>query len=529
MADDRKLQMPRPQGLALWVPVTVLLSLGLLTTIVDFTALAGKELARASAQGQHFTVDPLSGKVTLSDANTEGESTHDAVLDASAKNKDTEHAPDIVQAPDEAKPAEPAPENAADAAAATAIPTSASQDDTPAKEQHTAPTTTEGELSAHEAAAKKPAETEAKPVEAKQTETKPAEPAHAAPSDTALPPNASVLRTTPIMENLTAPIQTKDSLVPAPAPEVTEEIDGMKLPKRGEKGVIPSRLYAHPFKRTAEQTLISFVVLNAGLDPQVVGTLMALPPEISVAYSPYTRPKASYSENLRSTGHELWTMLPTMTDRYPSDDPGPLSILARMPEEEIVRRVRAVLAVIPGSIGVVLPINENISSQPNTLTPALTELDARGLLVLSTHPNRTVAQVAGDKQLSSIIRRADLLLDPEPNETQIRSRLAGLVAAAQDKSQLVVLLSARPQTLRILAEWLHKNPLPSSLVMAPLSAVYQPAAAPEAKEEPKAEADGHGGGEKKEKPKPKPKEKAPKVLPQDKYKQPPAGEKKGEH
>jgi polysaccharide deacetylase 2 family uncharacterized protein YibQ len=496
MAGGRKLSVPRPQGVVLWGSVAALLSLGLLTTLIDLSGLPGREVARATAAQQRFVVNPATGEVLLSAPATK--------------------APDPAETSHAAEPAEP------DVTAA-------------AKESFDVATAEEAHAPAPQAAteitpAETPAAAEPPPAEPAATTSDAAAPVPAVEAisinpvvDAPLPDGLPTLRQTPITADLNAPVATKDSLVSAPAPEVTETIDGMKLPKRGEKGATPSKLYAFPFQRKNEQVLLSFVVMDAGIDQQSLGLLLGLPKEVTVAYSPYARGNIRYSENLRALGHELWAMLPAMTDRYPSDDPGPMGIVNRMPAEEIIRRLREVMGTVQGSVGIVLPPNETLSGQQNALLPIINEINDRGLFMLSTNPSRSIDRLTTKTELMPILRRADLVLDPEPNEAQIRSRLAGIVAATTEKGEYLVVLSARPQTLQLLGDWLRDNPMVEPMMLAPLSALYQPREVPKAAEPAKAEG-GHGGEEKKkEKPKPKPKKEKP--LPQDKYKQPAAGKK----
>ncbi len=486
MAGGRKFSVARPQGVLLWGGIAALLSLGLLTTLFDLYGLSSRETTRASASQQRFLINPATGEVLLSAAEPKAETKAAAAPAATADSSTTPGVPATesfdVAAPGEvsAAPAEPAAEAIASEPAAT-------------------PEAAEPATAATEA----PVAATAQPV----------------------PDGLPTLRQTPITADLTAPAATKDSLVRAPAPEVTETVDGLKLPKRGEKGVTPAKLYAFPFQRKDEQVLLSFVVMDAGIDQQSIGLLLGLPKEVTVAYSPYARGTIRYSENLRALGHELWAMLPTMTARYPSDDPGPMGLVNRMPEEEIIRRLREVLSAVQGSVGVVLPSNETLSTQRNALLPILDEINARGLFMFGSNPSRSIDQLSNKPEHTAILRRADLILDPEPNETQIRSRLAGILAATAEKGEYLVVLSARPQSLQLLGEWLRKNPMVEPMMLAPLSALYQPREVPETAEPAKAE-EGHGGEEKKkEKPKPKPKKEKP--LPQDKYKQPADGKKEG--
>jgi polysaccharide deacetylase 2 family uncharacterized protein YibQ len=488
MAASGKPRIKRPalQGTAVWLALAVLLGLGSLSTAVDFLALPEAESKRASEDRQRFVVDVGTGTILIAGEEKSGDAP-------------TEDAPDTAALAPKDAPA-PATEDTTFDVAET--PAATAEDHSPAAT----------EASPDGAAVPAPASDDASASEPASAVT--------------LPSDTPVLRSLPSAEAIAMPARTAASLVPAPAPEVTETVDGLALPKRGEKDTLPGRLYAHPFTRTEDQVLISFVVMDVGVDLQSLGLIMQLPPEISVAYSPYTRPTNRYSEHLRAVGHEIWTMLPTMTDAYPAEDPGPMGLIARMPPEELARRTREVLAAVPGSVGVILPTNETMTLEKDGLSPSLGEINKRGLNVLSSHPSRNIDQITTNAGLARIIRRADLVLDPEPNEAQIRSRLAGIIAAAEAKGEYVVLLSARPQTLNLLSEWLKKSALEAPLTLAPLSAIYLPRVAPE----PAAPAD-DGHGKKPEKKKAKPVEKKQKPLPQDKYLKPaaPEGKKSGGH
>ncbi len=543
-----KLRLPPLQGGIPWVAASVLFGLGLITSLVSLSSLSTSERARAMETRQRYVIDPSTGAITLGAPKEEAEKEEgfDVATDEPAPPKaeepatEAEHAPEAATEAEKATPEEPTtaetpatepdttehkPEEKTEAApgdehATAEHPTAAEpSSETPVTPEAIAPTSPEP---APKPEATASSEAPVKTEEATPSDAKPAETPAAKPADDPKPAASTGLRTEPITVNLTAPTRTKDSLVMAPAPEVTEEIDGMKLPKRGDKDVTPAKLYAHPFERKPDQVLISFVVLDAGLDPQSIGLIMALPNEVSIAYSPYGVKRNPYTEHLRASGHELWAMVPTMNDSYPADDPGPMGLVSRMPAEEIQRRTRMILAALPGTVGLVLPANETLSLHGESLKPALDEMETRGLLMMTANIGRPLDQLTRDEKQREHLRRADIILDPEPDETQIRSKLAGLLATAKEKGELMVVLSARPQTLTLLSEWLQEVKLEAPMALAPLSAMYVPSAAPEAA--PAEEGGGHGAPEKK-KEKKKPAEKKQKPLPQDKYLKP-AGDKK---
>jgi hypothetical protein len=485
MAGERKksVRFPQVQGVFVWAAITGLLALGILTTLMDLSALPVAEATRANEQRQRFVINAKTGEISLSDTSPDAAATPPSEFDVASEAE--------TQAPADATP---------EVAATT--PPEAAATEAPASDA---------------TAAAEPA-----PAPVAQPETAPLE-------EPTLPENTPRLRTTPLPNDAAIPAQSKKSLVAAPAPEVTETVDGLRIPKRGANDITPANLYAHRFSRKPEQILISFLVIDAGIDPQSVGLLMALPPQISIAYSPYSRAQTNFSEQLRNVGHEAWTMLPTMNDRYPNDDPGPLGIIGQMPSEEVLRRTKLLMGAIAGSVGFVMPPDETVSLHAGTLGPAIAEISGRGLRLFATHPTHSIAQLSTTKGIEEIIRRADLNLDPTPDEAQIRSKLAGILEAAKAKGEYSVILTARPQSLQLLAEWLKQTNLTKPYALAPLSALYLPKEAPVAA----APADdghggGHGGAEKK-KEKAKPKEKKKKPLIQDQYKQPAEGAKDAGH
>ncbi|MFM9889119.1 MAG: divergent polysaccharide deacetylase family protein [Rickettsiales bacterium] len=316
-----------------------------------------------------------------------------------------------------------------------------------------------------------------------------ATPPEATPEASGLPEGLPLLRSTAPASASATIARDRNSLISAPAPEVTEKLaDGSKLPKRGDTDATPLSIYSQPFVRKPEQQRVAIVILDAGLNASSLPLLTSLPRQVSVAVSPYTRHADAVITQLRNRGQETWAMLPVMTERYPEADPGPLGLIANMPRDEQLRRLRAAMSATLGSVGFVLPMDESYSLKKEAFAATLKEIDARGMVVLSTNASRSVEQLTADKNLQSVIRRADLVIDATPNEAVIRSTLAGLAATIKGKSDTIILASARPQTLLILDEWLQQNSL-APAELAPLSAIYLPDPVPV---EAPAESGGHG-------------------------------------
>ena len=309
------------------------------------------------------------------------------------------------------------------------------------------------------------------------------------------------LRTEPLS---TALPEAKEGrgLIPAPAPEVTDKSHGAPMPKRNGD-ISPFTLYSQRFKRTPEQKLLSFVVLDAGLSAQSLPLLLSMPKEVTLAFSPYAGNAQERIAKAREQGFETWAMLPSMTARYPQDDPGPLGLVATLPKDELMRRLQEVMTETIGSVGFVLPPDETLSTKAAAFSPILADIDARGLAVLTTHPTHSSKQVAGKSK--SLVGRSDLLLDPAPDAEAIERKLADIEPTLKTSDSMIIVLSARPQTLLIVQKWLKEHKLEEPITLAPLSAQWLPKEAAPEPEAP-AESSGHGAPkeEKKKEPEKKP-------------------------
>jgi polysaccharide deacetylase 2 family uncharacterized protein YibQ len=316
-----------------------------------------------------------------------------------------------------------------------------------------------------------------------------------------LPEGLPELRTEPLTDKLPdSGASATDSLVPAPAPEITETVDGMALPKRTSEKAGANTLYARRFTRTPEQHLLSIVILDAGISVQSLPLMMSLPKNITIAFSPYTENAAGRIATLRHAGYEAWAMLPAMSTRYPQDDPGPLGLVAALPKDELMRRLRVVMAETIGSAGMLLPLGDILSTKAEPYAQLTSEIETRGLYLLAANPTATPEQRAAEKKQKAFMRRADLVLDHELDPAAMEAALSKLAEDIKTKETMIVVTSARPQSLLLLQRWLTDHPLTEPAVLAPLSAQWLPKEVPPlpAAETSDSHGGGHGGGEKKD-------------------------------
>lgn len=505
-----------PRGLLLWAALSAVCFIGAVTAIVGIVSVPGQELERARADGQHLTIDPVTGAVI--DAPKKA-------VEASAETADTHHTDEAkAAAKEEEKAHGEEAEKSEEAPAAAPTEEGKPVEDTTAHEQKpegTAPAHTESpaaEATKPEAASSSP---EAQPSAPTSTATHSETPAAAAggasaaaetstaeksahPSTTAASTTAPALVTQATVAEIPSVAVSAESTVAPGAREITEMLDGHPVPKRGENGMSAGTLYAKSYtlaKDAKDKTRVSIVLMDAGLNRQSVAAILALPRMVTVAFSPYAPDGPATIVKLHAAGFETWGMLPVMGARYPKDDPGPLGLIASLPPEENQRRLHAVMTNTLGAAGLMLPPEEALSEHKRAFAPVVNEVIARGLWLISTHPTRSVDSLTGgDKNLRASIRRADVLIDANATAAEVQSKLDGLKTLIAKQTSLIVVVPARPQLLALLGDWLAHNGLGTDAELAPLSALYKVV---KTAEEPPPEADSHaGGGEAKHESKP---------------------------
>ena len=405
-------------GRTLWMVMCALLSLGLVSTVVDFAGQFSAQTQQALGSGQRVIIDARSGKVFRPDV---------PVTPSAATQ---EAPPETASEAEEAKPV-------ASFDVGEAEPTAAREEKPPEP---------------------KPDETPATP----QATTEP-------PAPEAVDASAPVLADTEDTVTSIAPPTGNKGLVAAPAPEVAETTPQGVLPKRGGEGVTPARIYSHHFNAPKDAATLHVVVTGLGFSVDTLALARTLPPEVSFSFSPYAPHLSAALAASRGDGHEAWLDLPTQTEGYPQNDPGPLGLIASLSKEEFSARLNKLLMAAPGTVGVVLAADESLSLTPAAFTGLLETLHKRGLLVLSTHPTRRLQELGLKKEWQGEVMRSDLLLDEVPSEAAIKSKLAGIVTQTRERGRLVVVLRARPQSLMFFSDWLKKTNR-EGVVLAPLSA-----------------------------------------------------------
>jgi polysaccharide deacetylase 2 family uncharacterized protein YibQ len=402
-----------PRGNVLWVILCVLLGLGAISSVLDLMHEPVREQARAAAVAQQLVFDAKTATLIVG-----GKPSAEA-----AKAKDTP----------------PTPDTSFDVA---------DEDDATASAKDTPP------------AAETPANADAA-TESAATAEPSGEPAETAGQGEAL-------NTTPAAA-LRPVARTDESLVPAPAPEISEKSEFGPVPKiSGDNSA--AKLYARRYHAKEGTMSLAIVVTGLGFSQEALAIALSLPKDISLSFSPYAPTLDKHIEVMRDGGHEAWVDIPTQTPDYPATDPGPLGLIASLPERDMQTRLLRLLAVSPGVVGGIFAPNETLSEFPSAIKPILTAFADRGLMVLFTEPERASSLPPIPQKLRA--RVVDAWLASSPSRALVNSKLAGLLAATQQDGTYIMALEGTPQMLRLLKAWSEKLPPVSPVKLVPLSALY---------------------------------------------------------
>ncbi|MGE5515369.1 MAG: divergent polysaccharide deacetylase family protein [Bacteroidota bacterium] len=225
---------------------------------------------------------------------------------------------------------------------------------------------------------------------------------------------------------------------------------------------VPWKAYARPFDASAGKPRMAVVVTGLGLDKDATEAAIAkLPPEVTLAFSPYAGGLDKWVKKARDFGHEVMLMLPAEALGYPARDPGPWGLLVSNPPEENVARLEQVLARAPGAVGVLAPDGAFVRS--GKLVPVLMALKERGMVFAGEG-----AKVDVDVASAAV----SATLDVDLFRDAIEARLNTAARAAKESGNGLVVVSPRPVAFDRLLGWLDRLG-DQGLVLAPATAVVK--------------------------------------------------------
>jgi polysaccharide deacetylase 2 family uncharacterized protein YibQ len=235
-------------------------------------------------------------------------------------------------------------------------------------------------------------------------------------------------------------------LPPAPIAGVSRRTADGILPVIGPGGLSPARAYMRPFKASG-RSRVSIIIGGLGLDPDLTRqALETLPPQVTLAFSPYAPNLQDWINKARERGHEVLLEVPMEPEDYPDNDPGPYTLRARAQPAETVKRLEWVLGRASGYFGVTNRMGERFVRSPEGMGAVMGALRNRGVVFIDSG----IASGSGGAELRA---SADHRLDPVLSPAAIDEALLRVEASALQKGQGLGIAQAYPLSLRQVASW----------------------------------------------------------------------------
>ena len=268
------------------------------------------------------------------------------------------------------------------------------------------------------------------------------------------------------------PVREVVPLAEAADPALLETTDdGLVLPRIAADGRVPWRAYARPFDRADDRPRVVVVIAGLGLAAAATDAAIdRLPGAVSLAFDPVAAGLAAQTGAARRFGHETLAMLPLESTDFPFEDLGPGALKAAAGEADALRRLDAVLAAAPASVGVLAVGGSRFARAVDVVRPVLQAIAGRGLLLCDATGDGAGLLSADAARLDVPRVLVDAVIDEAVDADAIDARLAALEALAHRRHVAVGLGRPLPVTLGRVRAWIDTLPA-KGLVLAPVSAV----------------------------------------------------------
>ncbi len=248
-------------------------------------------------------------------------------------------------------------------------------------------------------------------------------------------------------------------LPPVPVRAVVEKSRYGPLPRIADDGRRPSQVYARPTTGSikpgpGEPARIAILISGMGLsEVATTQAIDSLPGPVSLAFGPYGRNLDGWVRKARDMGHEVMLQVPLEPFDYPDNDPGPHTLLTSLAPEDNIKRLHWIMSRFTGYTGITNHMGAKFTAAQDAFLPILEELKFRGLLYLDdgTASGSTAGRIARDLGLE--YSASQIVIDEEPNATEIDLALVKLETLAQEKGIAIGIGSTLPLTIGRIAQW----------------------------------------------------------------------------
>lgn len=281
-------------------------------------------------------------------------------------------------------------------------------------------------------------------------------------------PNPRSADKPPSYEGLPALKGEIKALPPAPNKEMQKRTAIGDLPVPSPDGKQPWQVYARPWSGPADRGKVAVVVMDMGLDKAATEAAIAkLPPEVTLAFSPYAQSLDKWVKKARDHGHEVMMVLPADASGTQPRDPGPLGMTNSVPPESNLARLEGVMARGGAYTGLISLGDKFAASEQ--IVQTLGKLRDHGLLY--------VGPGAAPADRTPALAPVTAVADTDLFREAIEMRFNQVSIAARTKGKALVVINPRPLSFDRLLPWLNDFD-GQKLVIVPVSTLVQPPPAP---------------------------------------------------
>ncbi|AYD03066.1 divergent polysaccharide deacetylase family protein [Neorhizobium sp. NCHU2750] len=238
-----------------------------------------------------------------------------------------------------------------------------------------------------------------------------------------------------------------------PNADLVEETSDGKLPVIGPDGLRPMDQYARPWSG-ARGTRIAIVISGLGLSQTgSQRAIQQLPAGVTLAFAASGNSLQRWMQEARRKGHEILLQVPMEPLDYPSDDPGPGTLLTKNSAKANLALLHKAMGEITNYTGLMNYQGGRYLADEKALQPVLQDVAKRGLLFLddgssSLSKTGTVADAA---QLPHVF--ADVVLDGQVNTQAILRKLDELGRIADRKGTAIGVAAAFDESIDAVRQW----------------------------------------------------------------------------
>jgi len=199
---------------------------------------------------------------------------------------------------------------------------------------------------------------------------------------------------------------------------------------------------------------ISLIMTDVGLsDSDTTRALSDLPPEVALAFSPYSPKLKDWLRQASQAKRETLILIPMEPLSYPLEDPGPQALLTRQSDADNARNLYDILNAADGTMGAMNYMGSGLLEDAKDTSAILQTLKKRSkLFIENPDGGNSTGQDAADATGAPYIE-ADIAIDDSATDTDIQQQLLALEKIAHERGYAVGIAQPYPLTFNIIKSW----------------------------------------------------------------------------